>query len=65
MSKLGGGGALVVGIFLIIGGWLIQSAILEWLLDITGFIIIVAGVILGVYGLVKMFSGDKGTSSDF
>ena len=65
MSKLGGGGALVVGIFLIIVGWLIQSAILEWLLDITGFILIVAGVILGVYGLVKMFSGDKGTSSDF
>ena len=65
MNKLGGGGLLLVGIFLVLLGALIQSAILAWLLDIVGFVVIVAGVILGVYGLVKMFSGNKGGSSDF
>ena len=65
MSKLGGGGLLVAGIFLVLLGALVQSNILEWLLDIIGFITIVAGVIVGIVGLVKMFSGGNGGSSDF
>ena len=65
MNKLGGGGLLVVGIFLVLLGALVQSNILEWLLDIIGFITIVAGVIVGIVGLVKMFSGGNGGSSDF
>ena len=31
MSKMGGGGLLVAGIFLVILGALIQSSIVEWL----------------------------------
>ena len=46
-------------------GWLVQSNILEWLLDVIGVIIIVTGVILGIVGIVKMFSGGDGGSSDF
>ena len=65
MNKLGGGGLVVAGIFLVIIGWLIQSAILEWLLNVIGFIVIVAGIIVGVYGLIRIFSGSKGDSSDF
>jgi hypothetical protein len=60
MTKAGGGGLLVAGIFLVILGILIQSAIIEWLLDIIGFIVIVGGAIIGVTGLVKMVSGNRG-----
>ena len=65
MNKLGGGGLLVAGIFLVLLGAFLKSGILEWLLDFLGIIIIVAGVILGVYGLIRMFSGSKASSSDF
>ena len=65
MNKLGGGSLLVIGIFLVILGFLIQSAILEWLLDIVGIIVIVGGAIVGIVGLIKLFSGGKGSSSDF
>jgi len=64
MNKLGGVGLFIAAIFLVLTGLLIQSPILEWLLNLVGWVIVIAGVILGVYGLVKMFSGDKGGSSD-
>ena len=65
MKKLGGGGLLIVGIGLVLLGWLIKSGIVEFLLDIIGFIVIAAGVILAVYALVKMFSGDKSGASEY
>ena len=64
MSKISGFGLLVVGVFLVILGWLVQSSIFEWLLDIAGVLIIIGGVVVGVIGIVKMFSG-RGGSDDF
>ena len=64
MSKIGGFGLLVIGVFLVIVGWLVQSSIFEWLLDIAGVVIIVGGAIVGVIGIVKMLTGG-GRSSDF
>jgi hypothetical protein len=65
MNKVGGGGLVLAGILIIVLGWLIQSPILEWLLDIIGFVIIAGGVIVVVVGLVKMFSGDGSGQSEF
>jgi hypothetical protein len=65
MRKIGGFGILFIGGSLVIVGWLVQSNLLEWLLDVIGVIIIVTGVILGIVGIVKMFSGGDGGSSDF
>ena len=64
MSWTSGFGLLVVGVFLVILGWLVQSSIFEWLLDIAGVLIIIGGVVVGVIGIVKMFSG-RGGSDDF
>ncbi len=64
MNKLSGGSLLVAGIFLVIFGVVVQSGIIETLLDIIGFIIIVGGVIVGIIGLVSMLSGNKGSASD-
>ncbi len=61
MNKVGGGGLLVAGIFLIILGLIVQSSIVEWLLDVIGIVIIVSGAALGIWGIVKMLSGG-GTS---
>jgi hypothetical protein len=65
MDKLGGGGLLVVGIGLAIIGWIISSGIVEFLLDVIGGATILAGVVLVVVGIVKMFSGNKSGASDF
>ena len=64
MRKIGGFGLLVIGVFLVIVGWLVQSSIFEWLLDIAGVVIIIGGAIVGVIGIVKMLTGG-GRSSDF
>ena len=64
MSKISGFGLLVVGVFLVIAGWLVQSSIFEWLLDIAGVLIIIGGAVVGVIGIVKMFTG-RGGSDDF
>ena len=64
MSWTSGFGLLVVGVFLVILGWLVQSSIFEWLLDIAGVLIIIGGVVVGVIGIVKMFTG-RGRSDDF
>ena len=66
MSKVGGGGLLLAGVFLIFLGFLIQSDILSRLLDLLGIIIIIGGAILGVIGLIQVFTGGgKRSSSDF
>ena len=65
MNKLGGGGLLVAGLLLVLLGALIQWDFLAWLLDLLGKVVMGAGVILGVIGLIKMFSGSKSGASDY
>ena len=66
MSKIGGGGLLLAGVFLIFLGIVIQSDILSRLLDLLGIIVIIIGAILGVIGLIQVFTGGgRRSSSDF
>ena len=65
MGKLGGGGLILVGIVLVLVGALLQSNLVEWLLDVMGLIIIVGGVVMGVVGLIKVFSGKGSDSSGY
>ena len=65
MSKLGGSGLLIAGFLLVILGAILRSGILQWLLELLGVIIIAVGIAVGVYGLIKMFSGGETDSSDY
>ncbi len=66
MSKVGGGSFLLAGIFLIFLGILIRSDILEALLNLLGIIVIIGGAVIGVIGLIQVFTGgSKRSSSDF
>ena len=58
MIRAGGGGILIGGICLVILGWILQSGLIKWLLDMLGFMVIIAGIILSIYGLIRMFSKD-------
>ena len=66
MSKARGGTLLLAGAFLVFLGFLIQSDFLTWLLDILGVVTIIVGAVLGIIGLIQVFSGGGGgrTSGD-
>ena len=53
------GGMVGAGILLIILGILFISGILQALLTVVGWIGIIAGVVVGVIGLVGMIRGNK------
>ena len=57
MKKVGGGGLLLTGVFLVVLGFLIMSDIVEWLLNVLGVIVIISGAIVGIIGLIQVFSG--------
>ena len=59
MAKLGAGGWIVVGIGLILLGWLVQSGIVEFLLNIIGWIIGIGGVIAIILGGFSLILGKK------
>lgn len=53
MSKLGGGGMIIAGILIALFGVLLMTDILDWLLGITGFILLAVGVIMVVVGVMS------------
>ncbi len=57
MSKSSGLGLLFIGLVIVVLGVLIQSAIIEWLLDVVGWIAIIGGAVIGIIGLVRVFTG--------
>ena len=61
MAKLNGGAMLLAGLVMVVLGALLQSGLMKFLLDIIGFVVIAAGVIFGISGLVKIVSS-KGLS---
>ena len=59
MDKLGAGGWIVVGIALILLGWLVQSGIVAFLLNIIGWVIGIGGVIAIILGGFSLILGKK------
>ena len=59
MNKVGGSGLLLAGIFLSLFCLFIGSNFVEALLDFIKWIFVIIGVIMGVVGLLQVFSGDK------
>jgi predicted tellurium resistance membrane protein TerC len=59
MNKVGGSGLLLAGIFLALFGLFIGSNFVEALLDFIKWIFVIIGVIMGVVGLLQVFSGNK------
>ena len=59
MNKSSGLGLLFIGLVIVVLGVLIQSAIIEWLLDVVGWIAIIGGAVIGIIGLVRMFTGSN------
>ncbi|MBI4298780.1 MAG: hypothetical protein HY666_03375 [Chloroflexi bacterium] len=58
MNKFGGGTLILVGIAMIVFGFLLRSPITDFLVDLLGLIAIIAGVVVGVIGVLN-YLGSK------
>lgn len=63
MRRVGGSGLFFAGIILLILGIVLRWDLIKWLIDATGLVLIIVGVILGIIGLIQMFSGGGRRSS--
>ena len=57
MGKLGGSGLLVAGLVLAFLGFVLRTGIIQWLIDFSGLILIVLGIVMIVIGGIQMLSG--------
>ena len=57
LNKLGGGGLILIAVFLVLLGAILRSGIIAWLIEIMGLLLIVLGVILGIIGVIYLVSG--------
>ncbi len=56
----------MAGAMFIIVGIILRWDLIDWLIDAAGFVLIVIGAVMGVIGLVKLFTGGgKKSYSDF
>ena len=60
MSNLGGGGLIIAGVVLAFLGLVLRWNLIDWLIDFTGLLLIIIGIVLGVFGLIQIFSSRKG-----
>ena len=69
MRKIGNSSVVLLGILLIVFGWIIQSNAIVWLvrivLDIFGWGVVLVGIVLLVYGMVQFFKGSGRSQSDY
>ena len=66
MGKAGGVGLLIAGLVVVFLGFVLRSGIFKWLIDATGFILIVVGIILVIIGIYQMVTGgSRGSSMDY
>lgn len=52
-------GMLGIGVILVILGIVLRWNLIDFLVDLTGLILLVVGVVLIVLGLIEMFSGNS------
>ena len=65
MGMLGKGSGIVIGIIILITGILLQGNLIEWLLDVMGFILVVVGIVVIVVSLIGMVAGGKSKSRGY
>ena len=54
-------GMLGIGVILVILGIVLRWNLIDFLVDLTGLILLVVGIVLIVLGLIKMFTGKSET----
>lgn len=62
MNRIGGSSLIILAILMVVLGAVLRTGLIQWLINLTGFLLIGIGIILGIVGLVQMLSRNKGSS---
>lgn len=62
MNRIGGSSLIILAIIMVLLGAVLRTGLIQWLINLTGFLLIGIGIILGIVGLVQMLSRNKGSS---
>ena len=65
MVSVGIIGPFGIGIILLVLGVILKSRLIEWILDLSGWVVIVVGGILVIVSLIQFFSGNKSSGSNY
>ena len=66
MGKLGGTGLLIVGFILAFLGIVLRTGLIQWIIDVTGMVLIILGIVLIVIGVIQvLLSWGRRSSTDF
>ncbi len=57
MNRLGGSGLLISAIIMIVLGIILRWDLIDWIIDVTGLLLIVLGAVLLVISLVSLVAG--------
>lgn len=57
MNRLGGSGLLISAIIMIVLGVILRWDLIDWIIDVTGLLLIVLGAVLLVVSLVSLVVG--------
>ena len=57
MEKYGAGGLILVAVVMLAIGVVLRWDLIDWMIDIVGFLFIVGGLVTGVVGILKLFLG--------
>ena len=57
MGKTGTAGLILVAIMMVAIGSVLRWELIDWLIDLIGFMFIGGGVVVGVVALVRLLSG--------
>ena len=61
MGKTGTTGLILVAIVMVAIGSVLRWELIDWLIDLVGFMFIAGGVVVGVVAVVKLLTG-RGSS---
>ena len=66
MRRVSGGGQFILALFLVLAGVVMRWDLIDWIIDTVGIILIIAGVVIAIVGLINLFTGGgKKQTSDF
>lgn len=65
MGKAAGSSLLFSGIVLVILGSVLRWDLIDWLIDFTGLLLILIGIVLGIIGVWQLISKGKNGSNGF
>ncbi len=65
MGMFGNGSSIVIGVIILLAGFLLWLGLIQWILDVMAILFFIVGTIVVIVGLVGLVTGKKGGAGGF